>query len=79
MQIIFKVYPVQMVSGVSKPKREKGGSRQHKPQTGKSPSFGALLERALEDNCGEECCSVTYDSKSRLQTYYYHPSREYTY
>lgn len=73
------MYPVQMVSGVSKPKRDKSGSRQQQSQPSSSSAFAAALEKTAQQNCPEECYTVTYDRRSRLQTYYYCQSKEYTY
>ncbi|MCI9188057.1 MAG: hypothetical protein HFH84_00220 [Lachnospiraceae bacterium] len=67
-----------MVTGVRKPKREKDGSGHQNPQTAKTPVFNSVLQKAVQENAPEECYTVTYDRQSRLQTYYYRPSREYT-
>lgn len=67
-----------MVTGIRKPKREKSGSGQQNPQTAKTPGFNGILEKTVQDNVPEECYTVTYDRQSRLQTYYYCQSREYT-
>lgn len=78
LQTNFKVYPIQMVTSVQKPKREKNGSGQQNPQTAKTPGFSSILEKAVRENTPEECYTVTYDRQSHLQTYYYRQSREYT-
>ena len=78
IQTNFKVYPVQKVTGIRKPKREKSGSGQKNPQTAKAPVFSTILEKAVQENTPAECYTVTYDRQSRLQTYYYCQSREYT-
>ena len=67
-----------LVTGVRKPKREKDGSGHQNPQTAKTPVFNSVLQKAVQENAPEECYTVTYDRQSRLQTYYYRPSREYT-
>lgn len=68
-----------MVTGVSKPKREKEGSGQRQSQTSHTSSLTATLEKAAQASVPEECYTVTYDRRSRLQTYYYCQSREYTF
>ncbi len=68
-----------MVTGVSKPKREREGSGQRQPQASHTSSFTATLEKAAQTSVPEECYTVTYDRRSRLQTYYYCQSREYTF
>lgn len=67
-----------MVTGVRKPKREKSGSGQQNHQAARSSGFNGILEKAVRENIPEECYTVTYDRQSRLQTYYYRQSREYT-
>lgn len=73
------MYPIQMVSGASKPRREREGSGQRQPQTSQVSPFTATLEKAAQASEPTECYTVTYDRRSRLQTYYYCPSREYTF
>jgi hypothetical protein len=68
-----------MVSGVSKPKREKRGSGQQQSRSSCSHVFAATLERAAGQDAPKECYTVTYDRSSRLQTYYYRQSKEYTF
>ncbi len=68
-----------MVSGVSKPKREKRGSGQQQSRSSCSHVFAATLERAAEQDAPKECYTVTYDRSSKLQTYYYRQSKEYTF
>lgn len=67
-----------MVTGVSKPKQEKKGSGQQNPKAAKPSSFDIVLGKAYREQDPEECYTVTYDRQSRLQTYYYRQSREYT-
>lgn len=67
-----------MVTGVRKPKREKSGSGMQNPHSARTPGFNSILEKAVQENAPEECYTVTYDRQSRLQTYYYRQSREYT-
>lgn len=67
-----------MVIGAPKAGRERHGSGQQNAQARKTPSFNAILEKAVPENAPEECYTVTYDRKSQLQTYYYRQSREYT-
>ncbi|WP_251208737.1 hypothetical protein [Acetatifactor aquisgranensis] len=73
------MYPVQMVSGVSKPRREHEGSRQRDSRSSKPAAFSAILEETAPENCPSECYIVTYDRQSRLRTYSYQQSREYTF
>lgn len=68
-----------MVAGVPKPRREKSGSGQREPHPYKPAAIGIALDKAVSDNGPEECYTVTYDRQSRLQTYYYRQSREYTF
>ena len=68
-----------MVSGAGKLKRDRKGSGQQDPQTSRPDSFQTTRGKATAENCPEECYTVTYDRQSRLQTYYYCQSREYTF
>lgn len=68
-----------MVASMPKLKRENRGSGQQRPRSSESTFFGILLQTAADDNCPEDCYTVTYDRQSRIQTYYYHRSREYTF
>ena len=78
IQTNFKVYPVQMVTRIGRPKSENGGSGRHNSQPARTPAFGSVLEKKAAETVPEECYTVTYDRRSRLQTYYYRQSREYT-
>ena len=75
----FKVYPVQMVAGVPKPRREQGGSRHQESRSSRPSTAGIMLRQTAEADCPQECYTVTYDRHSRLQTYSYQQSREYTF
>ncbi len=74
----FRVYRVQMVSQTPKTKRENSNSQQRDPSSSRSASFAMTLERALDERPPIGCHTVTYDADSRLQTFFYQPSREYT-
>ena len=74
----LKVYRVQVVSQAPKTKREKGSSQPRDPNPSRSASFAAALERALDESQPVDCYTVTYDASSKLQTFFYQPSREYT-
>lgn len=68
-----------MVVSASKLTRDNKGSGKQESRNTKPVSFDAMLEKAEAKNCPEECYTVTYDRQSRLQTYYYCQSREYTF
>ena len=68
-----------MVVSTPKLKRENGGSGHQQSQPQKPSSFGKILEKTAADNCPEEIYTVTYDRNSRLQTFYYRQSKEYTF
>ena len=72
------MYPVQGVASMPKLKRENRGSGQQRPRPSKSGFLGILLEVTANNDCPEDCHTVTYDRQSRIQTYYYHRSKEYT-
>lgn len=76
---IFKVYPVQMVDKKSKLKKENGRNGHYHRNSSVVSSFDELLETAKEENAPAECYTVTYTADRRLQTYFYHASREYTF
>lgn len=73
------MYPVQMVANVPKLRKEQEGSRHQESRSHKPSSAGATLRRAPETDCPQECYTVTYDRYSRLQTYSFQQSREYTF
>jgi len=73
------VYRVQVVSQAPKTKRENSNSRQRDPASSGSASFAVTLERALDESQPIDCCTVTYNAGSKLQTFFYQPSREYTF
>ncbi|MCI9336690.1 MAG: hypothetical protein HFH93_03950 [Lachnospiraceae bacterium] len=64
---------------MAKPKRENRGSGQRNPQPPKPAALNADLRKAASENCPQECYTVTYDRQSRLQTYSYRQSKEYTF
>lgn len=74
----FKVYPVQMVTRVSRASRENGKQRQKQPSPAKPPAFDTVLSNAMENKAPADCYTVTYNANSQLQTYFYRQSREYT-
>ena len=74
----FKVYPVQVISKAPKARRENGGSQQRQSGSPKTVAFAAVLDRAMDETRPVDCYTVTYNANSRLQTYFYQPSREYT-
>lgn len=75
----FKVYPVQMVTRVSKPSRENGRQGRRQPGSSKNSLFDTVLDNAMERRSPADCYTVTYNANSQLQTYYYRQSREYTF
>ena len=76
----FKVVPVQVVSSVSRLRRESGQSAsQAFSNTKDSESFDRIFQQKLSENESLDCYTVTYGRDRQLQTYYYQPKREYTY
>jgi len=75
----LKVYPVQVVSRAPKTRRENGSSRQPQPGEPKTAAFHAVLKEAIAENQPIDCYTVTYNAGRTLQTYFYQPSREYTF
>lgn len=73
----FKVYPVQVISGMAGTKSENGSSRRKQESSGSS-AFTKILEKAIADSQPMDCYVVTYNVNRELQTYHYQPSREYT-
>ncbi len=72
------VYPVQVVSGVSRTRRENGSSKRQQPSPSKEVAFAAVLEKVIATDQPIDCYTVTYNANKELQTYSYQPSREYT-
>ena len=68
-----------MVSGVEKLRRDRNGSGQRNPQSSRPAAIHPALAKAPAEDGPEECYTVTYDRQSRLQTYYYRQSKEYTF
>lgn len=75
----FKVLPVQVVSGTLKTKQERSGSQQRNSGSSKAVSFAAVLDRAIDESQPADCYTVTYNANRQLQTYFYQPTREYTF
>lgn len=75
----FKVYPVQMVTRVSKVSRENGKQNKRHPRSAKNFAFDTVLSNAMENKTPADCYTVTYNADSQLQTYFYRQSREYTF
>ena len=77
----FKVYPVQVISGVPKVKRENNRSRQRKASISSPFTFADVLDRVTADHQPDEqpndCYIVTYNANRQLQTYLYRPTVEY--
>ncbi|MCI9429139.1 MAG: hypothetical protein HFI94_03235 [Lachnospiraceae bacterium] len=76
------MYPVQIISGVPKVKREHNRSRQRKSGISGSFNFAAVLDAVVADHQTEEqpndCYIVTYNANRQLQTYLYRPTVEYS-
>ena len=68
-----------MVSGPSRLRRDDRSARQRQGAQAYRASLPSSAGRTEELYSPEECYTVTYDRQSRLQTYYYRPSREYTF
>lgn len=81
LQNEFKVYPVQMVTMVSKLSRESNRQSKRQPDAPKNGLFDTVLNNAIENKtkAPADCYTVTYNADSQLQTYYYRQSREYTF
>lgn len=72
----LKVYPVQIVSGIFRTKRENGSSRRRQPGSSKAV-FTEVLDKAVAENEPMECYTVTYGVNGELKKYHYQPTREY--
>jgi hypothetical protein len=73
------VVPVQVVSSVSRLRRESGQSASHAfSGTKENESFDRIFQQKISEN-ETDVCTVTYNRDRQLQTYYYQPKREYTY
>lgn len=75
----FKVYPVQVVSGISRTRRENSSSKRRQPHSSKPAVFTEALEKAIAENQPMGCYTVTYDVNGELQKYHYQPTREYNF
>ena len=76
------MYPVQVISGVPKVKRENNRSRQRKASISSPFTFADVLDRVTADHQPDEqpndCYIVTYNANRQLQTYLYRPTVEYS-
>ena len=75
----FKVYPVQMVTKMSRVSRENGRQNKRQPNSAKNPAFDIILSDAMESKAPADCYTVTYNADRQLQTYFYRQSKEYTF
>ncbi len=78
----FRVYPVQMVTMVSKLSRESNRQNKRQPGAPKNSLFDTVLSTAVENNKSKapaDCYTVTYNADSQLQANYYRQAREYTF
>ncbi len=73
------MYPVQVISGITRTKRENGSSKQRQPGSSKPVAFTEVLEKAVAENQSMECYTVTYDMNGELKKYHYQPTREYNF
>ena len=73
--------PVQVVSGVSRLRREAGRSASQNSFSGgrEEKPFDRVLQQKLSENEAFDGCVVTYGRDRQLRTCYYQPKREYTY
>lgn len=73
----LKVYPVQVISEISRTKRESNSSKRRQSGSPKPAVFTEVLKKAVEENEPKECYTVTYDVKGELKKYHYQTTREY--
>lgn len=73
----LKVYPVQVVSGIFRTRRENSSSKQRQSGSPKAAVFTEVLNKAVAEKEPMECYTVTYDVKGELKKYHYQPTREY--
>ncbi|MDE7300215.1 MAG: hypothetical protein K2N94_15565 [Lachnospiraceae bacterium] len=72
--------PVQVVSGVSRLRRESGRSASHAfSGSGQNKPFDRTRQQAHFESEALDCYTVTYGRDRQLQAFYYQPKREYTY
>lgn len=72
--------PVQVVSRISRLRREAGQSASQTFSGAKeNESFDHIFQQKLAEKEELDCYTVTYGRNRQLQTFYYQPKREYTY
>ncbi len=65
---------VQMVSMISSTNREKQDQANYK-----GPTFTQVLNKVVKESVPQDIINITYDSKSNINTFFYHQSKEYTF
>ena len=74
----FNVTQIQMVTVISNLKRDNKRTQQQYIPKHNETSFAGELEKAMEELQPTDVHTVTYNSKSQLQPFFYAKRREYT-
>ncbi len=70
---------VQMVSMISSTRRDNENREKQDRANYKGPTFTQMLNKVVKENAPQDIINITYDSKSNINTFFYHPSKEYTF
>ncbi len=70
---------VQMVSMISSTRRDNENREKQDRANYKGPTFTQVLNKVVKENAPQDIINITYDSKSNINTFFYHPSKEYTF
>lgn len=74
----FNVTPIQVVTVISNLKRDNKRTPQQYLQKQSESGFSGELEKAMEELQPTDFHTVTYNSKSQLQPFFYTARRDYT-
>lgn len=70
---------VQMVSMISSTRRDNENREKQDRANYKGPTFTQVLNKMVKENVPQDIINITYDSKSNINTFFYHQSKEYTF
>ncbi len=70
---------VQMVSMISSTRRDNENREKQDRANSKGPTFTQVLNKVVKENVPQDIINITYDSKSNINTFFYHQSKEYTF
>ena len=68
-----------MVSMISSTKRDNENREKQDQANYKGPTFTQVLNKVVKESVPQDIINITYDSKSNINTFFYHQSKEYTF